>query len=109
MAFLEGPGRREADLRHGRPGEGQYAAELLPDRPPAPHCLVEKNALRRGLISPGMHIPVVMEDELHATPDVYYVLAWNFKKEILAQNQQPDGPGRGILLSRSTAPEGLNA
>ena len=51
-------------------------------------CLVEKNALRNGLISPGMHIPVVMEDEDLTPPDVYYVLAWNFKKEILANNQE---------------------
>jgi 2-polyprenyl-3-methyl-5-hydroxy-6-metoxy-1,4-benzoquinol methylase len=50
-------------------------------------CLVEKNPLRKGLFSPGMHLPVVMEDELPAPPDVYYVLAWNFKKEILANNQ----------------------
>lgn len=50
-------------------------------------CLVEKNTLRKGLYSPGMHFPVVMEDELESVPDVYYVLAWNFKKEILANNQ----------------------
>ena len=50
-------------------------------------CLVEKNALRRGLVSPGQHIPIVLEDELPAPPDVYYVLAWNFKREILANNR----------------------
>ena len=50
-------------------------------------CLVEKNELRRGLYSPGMHLPVVMEKELAQLPDIYYVLAWNFKKEILANNQ----------------------
>jgi SAM-dependent methyltransferase len=50
-------------------------------------CLVEKNPLRRGLYSPGMHLPVVLEEELTQPPDVYYVLAWNFKKEILANNQ----------------------
>lgn len=50
-------------------------------------CLVEKNELRRGLYSPGMHIPVVIEKELEKLPDIYYVLAWNFKKEILANNQ----------------------
>lgn len=50
-------------------------------------CLVEKNPLRKGLFSPGMHLPVVMENELAAPPDVYYVLAWNFKKEILERNQ----------------------
>lgn len=50
-------------------------------------CLVEKNELRRGLYSPGMHVPIVIEKELPEPPDVYYVLAWNFKKEILANNQ----------------------
>ncbi len=50
-------------------------------------CLVEKNSLRKGLYSPGQHLPIRMEDELKAPPDVYYVLAWNFKKEILKNNQ----------------------
>ncbi len=50
-------------------------------------CLVEKNELRRGLYSPGSHIPIVIEKELSEPPDVYYVLAWNFKKEILANNR----------------------
>jgi hypothetical protein len=50
-------------------------------------CLVEKNELRRGLYSPGRHIPVVIERELAAPPDLYYVLAWNFREEILANNR----------------------
>jgi SAM-dependent methyltransferase len=49
-------------------------------------CLVEKNPLRKGLVSPGMHIPVVMEDEIDP-PDTYYVLAWNFKDEIVRNNR----------------------
>lgn len=50
-------------------------------------CLVEKNELRKGLYSPGQHIPIAIEKELAELPDIYYVLAWNFKKEILANNQ----------------------
>lgn len=46
-------------------------------------CLVERNELRRGLYAPGTHIPVVIEDELTGPPDIYYVLAWNFRREIL--------------------------
>lgn len=49
--------------------------------------LVEKNELRRGLYSPGMHIPIAIEKEVVEPPDIYYVLAWNFKKEILANNR----------------------
>lgn len=49
--------------------------------------LTEKNEMRRSLYSPGMHIPVIIEGEFTRTPDIYYVLAWNFKQEILANNQ----------------------
>jgi len=55
--------------------------------------LVEKNELRRGLYSPGSHIEIVIEKELKELPDIYYVLAWNFKKEILANNQDLIGKG----------------
>jgi SAM-dependent methyltransferase len=50
-------------------------------------CLVEKNELRRGLYSPGMHIPIVIEHEVSSPPDIYFCLAWNFKHEILKNNQ----------------------
>ena len=32
-------------------------------------------------------IPIVLEDELTRQPDLYYVLAWNFKDEILRRHQ----------------------
>jgi hypothetical protein len=34
-----------------------------------------------------MHIPIVMENEIKELPDIYYALAWNFKKEILENNK----------------------
>lgn len=49
-------------------------------------CLVELNPLRRGLVSPGMHLPIRMEAEV-PPPDAYYVLAWNFRDEILERNR----------------------
>jgi SAM-dependent methyltransferase len=45
--------------------------------------LLEKNELRKGLYSPGMHIPILMESEVEEWPEILYVLAWNFKDEIL--------------------------
>lgn len=50
--------------------------------------LIEKNESRKGLYSPGSHLEILIEKELPAPPDIYYVLAWNFKKEILANNQE---------------------
>ena len=45
--------------------------------------LLEINPLRKNLYAPGSHIPVIMEDEEKELPNIYYVLAWNFKDEIL--------------------------
>lgn len=67
----------------GAPVKGNTLLNYLGVRSDAIEVLVEKNALRRGLYAPGSHIPVVVEDEFSDVPDVYYVLAWNFKEEIL--------------------------
>jgi SAM-dependent methyltransferase len=71
----------------GAPVKGNTLLNYFGIGPELIECLVEKNGLPRGLYSPGMHIPLVIESELIELPDVYYVLAWNFKKEILANNQ----------------------
>lgn len=52
-------------------------------------CLVEVNPLRKGLIAPGSHIPIVLEaDVASQPPDIYYVLAWNFKNDILKKHAE---------------------
>jgi len=67
----------------GAPVKGNTLLNYFQVGPDLVQGLVEINTLRRGLYSPGMHIPLLMEDELDGSPDVYYVLAWNFKQEIL--------------------------
>jgi len=71
----------------GAPAKGNTLLNYYRIGPDLIQRLVEINPLRRGLYSPGSHIPVVMEDELAAPPDIYYVLAWNFRSEILAKNR----------------------
>jgi 2-polyprenyl-3-methyl-5-hydroxy-6-metoxy-1,4-benzoquinol methylase len=88
LAYLDGV--RRAGKRvfgFGAPAKGNTMLNYFGVGPDRIECLVEKNLLRRGLYSPGMHIPIVIEDELTEQPDIYYVLAWNFKKEILANNR----------------------
>jgi SAM-dependent methyltransferase len=67
----------------GAPVKGNTLLNYFNVGPDLVQGLVEINTLRKGLYSPGMHIPILMEDELPINPDVYYVLAWNFKQEIL--------------------------
>lgn len=88
LAYLDEAKRRgKRVFGFGAPAKGNTLLNYFGIGTQYLDCLVEKNELRRGLYSPGMHIPIVLENELTASPDVYYVLAWNFKKEILANNQ----------------------
>lgn len=88
LAFLKATrAQRKRVFGFGAPVKGNTLLNYFEIGPELIECLVEKNPLRRGLVSPGMHIPIVLEEELTATPDVYYVLAWNFRDEILANNQ----------------------
>jgi SAM-dependent methyltransferase len=72
----------------GAPVKGNTLLNYFGIGPQYLDYLIEKNELRRGLVSPGMHIPLLIEKELTHLPDIYYVLAWNFKREILANNQK---------------------
>lgn len=78
----------------GAPVKGNTLLNYYGIGPDLIECLTERNAHRRGLIAPGSHIPVKIEDELTVEPEVYYVLAWNFKKEILARHA--DLVARGV-------------
>jgi hypothetical protein len=87
LAFLRqrrAEGKRVYGL--GAPVKGNTLLNFYGVGPDLIECLTERNPHRRGLVAPGSHIPVKIEDELAEHPDVYYVLAWNFKKEILARH-----------------------
>jgi SAM-dependent methyltransferase len=71
----------------GAPVKGNTLLNYFGVGPNLIQYLIEKNELRRDLYSPGMHIPLLIEDEVTQLPDIYYVLAWNFKKEILENSQ----------------------
>ena len=49
---------------------------------------VDKNPLKVGKLTPGMHIPVLSVDSLlEKKPDYVLILAWNFPEEIIRQQQ----------------------
>jgi hypothetical protein len=51
--------------------------------------LADKNPLKQGLYSPGMHIPVVAPEKiLQEQPHHLLILAWNFADEITRQENE---------------------
>ena len=49
--------------------------------------IVDDSPLKQGLLTPGMHIPVVGSSALaERHPDYLIVLAWNFAQSIVAKN-----------------------
>jgi SAM-dependent methyltransferase len=48
--------------------------------------VADRNPLKHGLYTPGMHVPVVpVEQLLESRPDYVLVIAWNFAEEIIGQ------------------------
>ncbi|MBI3331437.1 class I SAM-dependent methyltransferase [Candidatus Peregrinibacteria bacterium] len=46
--------------------------------------VTEKSTLKRGLYTPGTHLPILGDEKLLATqPDYGFILAWNFAPEIM--------------------------
>lgn len=49
--------------------------------------IIDDNPLKQDYLCPGTHIPIVSSDILkHKTPDYLIIFAWNFAKEIIANN-----------------------
>jgi SAM-dependent methyltransferase len=61
--------------------------------------IIDRNPLKQGLFSPGMHIPVVgAERLLEDQPDYTLLLAWNFGQEIMAQQDTYRRRGGKFIL-----------
>ena len=61
--------------------------------------LADRNPLKQGKLSPGMHIPVVpAERVLEAQPDYLLILAWNFGDEIMQQQAEYARRGGKFIL-----------
>ncbi len=60
---------------------------------------VDKNPMKVGLYTPGMHIPVLPVSSLLAfQPDYVMILAWNFAEEIIRQLEEYRSQGGRFIL-----------
>ena len=61
--------------------------------------VTERNPLKIGKYTPGMHIPVFSDDELlKEQPDYALILAWNFADEIIKNNSEYQNNGGKFII-----------
>lgn len=71
-------------------------------------AIIDNNRFKQGSFSPGSSIPIVsLEDGLKGSPDLLFVLAWNFKEEIIEECRE-NGYKSGYLIPFPKKPHFLN-
>ncbi len=94
---LKRQGKRLAG--YGAPAKGNTLLNYYNIGPDILDFLADRNSLKQGRLSPGMHIPVVSPDEIAArAPDYLLILAWNFGEEIMAQQESFRAGGGKFIL-----------
>lgn len=62
-------------------------------------CIAEVNPDKYGCVTPGTHIPIVSEDEAHASkPDYMLVLPWHFRESIVAREREYLASGGRLIF-----------
>lgn len=71
---------------YGAPAKGNTLLNYCGIDPTLLPFTVDRNPLKVGTLTPGMHIPVLPSDALlERKPDYVLILAWNFAEEIVEQ------------------------
>lgn len=91
--------RGETVAGYGAPAKGNtllnycgISTDLLP-------YTVDKNPMKVGLYTPGMHIPVqAVAALLERQPDFLLILAWNFADEIIRQQREYQARGGRFIV-----------
>lgn len=74
---------------YGAPAKGNTLLNYFHIGPETLEYATERLPSKIGLFTPGMHIPVVSIDDVGANPpDYYFMLAWNYKNDILAREKE---------------------
>jgi SAM-dependent methyltransferase len=84
---------------YGAPAKGNTLLGFLNIGPDLLEYIADRSALKQGLYTPGMHIPVVAAERLLADqPDYVLLLAWNFVDEIMDQQAEYRRRGGRFIL-----------
>lgn len=91
--------RGESVAAYGAPAKGNtllnyccIGTDIIP-------YTVDKNPLKVGKYTPGMHIPVLeVSTLLERQPDHVLILAWNFAREIISQQKEYQNRGGRFII-----------
>jgi hypothetical protein len=84
---------------YGAPAKGNTLLNYCGIDPNLVPYTVDKNPMKVGLYTPGMHIPVLaVSTLLERQPDYVLMLAWNFAAEIIEQQQEYRNRGGQFII-----------
>ncbi|MBD3244259.1 MAG: methyltransferase domain-containing protein [Chitinivibrionales bacterium] len=97
LSDLKEQGKRIA--AYGAAAKGTTMINYCGIGPDTIDFVVDRNTYKQGRFMPGQHIPIRGPEELtRQQPDFVLLLAWNFAREIISQQQQYlDAGGRFIV------------
>jgi len=97
LKTLKNEGKKVAG--YGAPAKGNTLLNYYGIGPDHLEFLADRNALKQGMYSPGMHIPIVAPAViLEEQPDYLLILAWNFAEEIIEQQDEYRVRGGGFIV-----------
>lgn len=97
IAQIRGAGGRVA--AYGAPAKGSTLLSFLRLGPAEIDFIADRSPLKQGRLTPGSRIPISGPERiLSDMPDCLILLAWNFKDEILAQQDEYRRRGGRFLL-----------
>jgi SAM-dependent methyltransferase len=81
--------RRKSVAAYGASAKGSTLLNFLRLDAGTLAFIADRSTYKQGRFSPGLHLPIVSDDELQARqPDYTLLLTWNFAEEILAQQAE---------------------
>jgi hypothetical protein len=97
VSKLKKQGKRIAG--YGAPAKGNTLLNFFSIGTEVLDYVIEDNALKQGLYTPGRRIPVVAPDYMHTHPvDYLLLLAWNFAEPLMKKNESFKKKGGKFII-----------